>query len=435
MHQVTTPLLPIVFISVLVFQIIYITWQWIFVRKTEYLYYIGYMVVISLYVMVMYHGRLPFGAPCWNHDPIPLWGHILPMFSYLMYYRFARYFVDMKTVFPALNVWVKRMEYLLAGYLVFEFGITALGVDEQWSEHAFEAISVILFACTFIFLFSFLTKRVRVTYYLGVGALVLNLGAFGTMLLILTEEQGGAPLGFDPYWPFALATLFDLLAFTTGLAYKANLTVKNSLQTQIDYSRELQQNMVLSQKMYEIKQNLATRLHSELINALGNISSYAGLAKKEVQAGDTAKGLLYINKINLLGKHEIERINDLIWSIGPENTLAEKLKHKLQAVWGEGEEPLPPLWVELDPKNADLDADTSVVLGLIRMVRGLKDGMLPDDRTLPSIKITVAEGRLLMHTNMNPAKPEAFYENCFGGYLISVEGNNEKRITVATRRD
>lgn len=430
------PLLPVILQSVLVFQIVYITLQWYYIRKTEYLYYIGYMVTISLYIMLQYEERLHirfFSAVYEN--PIMFLNKSLPILGYFLYYRFARYFVDMKTVFPGLNKWVKGLEYLLLAYIVFETVVAIIQPGTLLSQRTFEGISLILFLSTFVFLFAFLKKKIRVTYYLLAGALVLDLGSFGSMLL-LTQQENGARYLCDPFWPFAAATIFDLLAFTTGLAYKSKQAVKNSLDTEMAYNRELQQNMLLGQKMFDIKENLATRLHSDLINALGNMGSYARLAKKEIQAESTDRSLLYINKIIHAGKYEVERINDLIWSISPGNTRVENLKEKLLAVWNEYEDSSLPLLLEIEKHAPDVEPDTTVLLGIIHMVRGMRETLADTSKPLYSLKIRCLDGFWELHVDLKNNKDNAFFVACFGPYLKSVEQmHHTQTIRITTIRD
>ena len=426
MPTTANQILPIFFESVIGFQIAYIALQWLYIRRTEYLYYLGYMLVMGLYIYVLY---MPFSSE--NHHPLVL-DRMLPMLGYLLYYRFARYFADMPVVLPTLNLWMKRLEYFLGLYILFELFIRIFEFNSIISEYAFLIVSAFLFILTFIFIYLFLKAKIRLTYFLIAGAAILNIGSFTTMLLhqMMQREQFDM---FDPFWPFTIATVLDLVAFTTGLAYKARLVVKDNLKIQIEYNKELNQNLALSQQIHTIKESLAQRLHSDLITALSNINIFSGLAKREIINGDTNNTLQHLNKISQTGTNEIQRINDLVWCINPDNNTLAQLQNKLVSIWGEAETQSA-ISIKTDEGCLPIHYDITFLTTFIRFMRGIREH---NSNMSPLLFLSCVDRNVQIDLRLASGENQAFFAEFLGPYLYSFtrEAEDLVLLKITTIRD
>jgi|GEM_PF-5001685 len=426
MPATASQILPVFFESVIGFQIVYIALQWLYIRRTEYFYYIGYMFVMGLYVYVLY---MPFSSE--NHHPIIL-DKTLPILGYLLYYRFARHFTDMPISLPKLNLWMKRLEYFLGIYILFELFIRIFEFSPTISEYAFLTISGFLFILTFVFIYVFLQGKIRLTYFLIAGAAILNIGSFSTLVLHQMMMKGQFD-SFDPFWPFAIATVLDLVAFTTGLAYKARLTVKDSLKIQIEYNKELNQNLALNQQIHTIKESLAQRLHSDLITALSNINIFSGLAKREITNGDINNTLQHLNKISQTGTNEIQRINDLVWCINPKNNTLTQLKNKLVSIWGETET-LSAITIETDESCQPINYDITFLTTFIRFMRNMREH---NSNMSPYLFLSCIEKSIRIDLKLTTSEKQVFFSEFLGLYLQSFRQDTEGSVLlkITTIRD
>jgi signal transduction histidine kinase len=426
MPATANQILPIFFESVIGFQIVYISLQWLYIRRAEYLYYIGYMLVMGLYLYVLY---MPFSSE--NHHPVVL-DKTLPMLGYLLYYRFARYFADMHSILPELNLWMKRLEYFLGIYILFELFIKIFEFNPTISEYAFLTVSGLLFILSFVFIYIFLQAKMRLMYFLIAGAIILNVGSFTTMVLHQMMASGQFD-SFDPFWPFTIATVLDLMAFTTGLAYKARLTVRENLKIQIEYNKELNQNLALNQQIYTIKEALAQRLHSDLITALSNINIFSGLAKREITSGDTNKTLQHLNKISQTGTNEIQRINDLVWCINPENNTVAQLKNKLISIWGETET-LTAITIKTDENCLFINYDITFLTAFIRFMRSIREH---NSNMAPNLFLSCGEKGIRIDIKLKTDENQGFFEELLGPYLHLFEREKEGLaiLKITTIRD
>jgi len=426
MPATANQMLPIFFESVIGFQIVYIALQWLYIRRTEYFYYIGYMFVMGLYVYVLY---TPFSSA--NHHPLVL-DKTLPMLGYLLYYRFARYFADMPIALPTLNLWMKRLEWFLGIYILFEIFIRIFEFNAPISEYAFLAVSGFLFILTFVFIYIFLQGKIHLTYFLIAGAAILNIGSFSTVVLHQMMIKGQFD-SFDPFWPFTIATVLDLVAFTTGLAYKARLAVKDSLKIQVEYNKELNQNLALNQQIHTIKESLAQRLHSDLITAFSNINIFSGLAKREITNGDTNNTLQHLNKISQTGTNEIQRINDLVWCINPENNTLTQLKNKLVSIWGETETQSA-ININTDESCLLINYDITFLTTFIHFMRCIRKH---NSNMSPQLFLSCVEKSIQIDLKLSSEENQAFFVEFLGPYLHSFkrEPKGLAVLKITTIRD
>ncbi len=317
------------FTSVLLFQFLFIGLQWAFIQRKEYGYYMAYMIGIGCYSVLKYsHLQIPFiDQSTIKYLELKL-ELILPILSYFLYYRFARAFLEIPKRYERYNRWVKKMEYFLLLYICVEACLMLLKIEKPTREIVFQVVSLILFSFSCFMIFIFLKMRIKLMYFIVIGALVLNIGAFGTMVLYIMRENG-VGLGFHPMLVSNLTNIFELLAFSSGLSYKAMLVDKERLQAKEDLINNLQDNFALQEKLHRIRQSSAHELHSEIASGMSDLSIYTGLVEKEVNPEQDNVRFL-TSQIRSRSAQMLDTLHDLIWSLNPENRSLEDLSNKFQ---------------------------------------------------------------------------------------------------------
>lgn len=316
------------FSSVLLFQFSFIGLQWAFIRRREYIYYLAYIIGIGTFSILKYsHLQLPWI----NQVDVQFLERkldlILPIFSYFLYYRFARTFLELPDRFPKYNNWIKKLEYVLLTYIAIDSIFVLFGVEKPIREIFYHFNSLILFSCSCFFIFIFLKMKIKLTYFIVIGALVLNIGAFSTMILYVIRDQG-VQIGFHPMLVSNLANIFELLAFSSGLSYKAMLVDKERLKSKELLIKKLHENFALQEKLNRIRQSSAHELHNEIASGMSDLSIYSGLIEKEIQP-EQDKIRFLTSQIRNRSTQMLDTLYDLIWSLNPENRSLEHLKNKL----------------------------------------------------------------------------------------------------------
>lgn len=357
------------FSSILLFQFLFIGLQWAFIRRKEYMYYLAYMLGIGTYSVLKYsHLKIPYI----NQDTVLFLEQnldmILPIFSYFLYYRFARTFLELQKRFPKYNSWVKKLEFLLIAYICIEMVLVFLKVEKSVREVFFQCISLILFSFSCFIIFIFLKMKIKLTYFVVIGALVLNIGAFGTMVLYILRDQG-VDFGFHPMLLSNLTNVFELLAFSSGLSYKAMLIDKERLKAKEQLISNLQENFALQEKLQMIRQSSAHELHSEIASGMSDLSIYTGLIEKEIQQ-EQEKIRFLTSQIRSRSAQMLDALHDLIWSLNPENRSIEQLNAKLIQLSKEKLVPYNITWkVDINEVNYSVQPDSDLMRKSVSLYR------------------------------------------------------------------
>jgi presenilin-like A22 family membrane protease len=185
----------------------------------------AYMVGIGCYSVLKYsHLKIPFIDQSSIKYLELKFELILPILIYFLYYRFARAFLEMPKRYERYNGWVKKMEYFLLFYICIEACLVLLKLEKPTREIVFHVVSVIMFGFSCYMIFIFLKMRIKLTYFIVIGALVLNIGAFATMVLYIMRENG-VGLGFHPMLVSNLTNIFEISFEKYRLSFSSpNLT-------------------------------------------------------------------------------------------------------------------------------------------------------------------------------------------------------------------
>jgi hypothetical protein len=347
------------FSSVLLFQFLFIGLQWAFIRRREYIYYLSYMLGIGTFSVLKYsHLQIPWI----NQADVQFLERkldlILPIFSYFLYYRFARTFLELPDRFPKYNNWIKKLENVLLTYIAIDIILVLFNVEKPIREIFYHLNSLILFSFSCFFIFIFLKMKIKLTYFIVIGALVLNIGGFTTMILYVMRDQG-VQIGFHPMLVSNLTNIFELLAFSSGLSYKAMLIDKERLKSKELLIKNLEENFALQEKLHRIRQSSAHELHNEIASGMSDLSIYTGLIEKEIHP-EQDKIRFLTSQIRSRSIQMLDTLYDLIWSLNPENRSLEQLKNKLIQISREKLVPYDLSWslkIEEDLFNIQPDVD------------------------------------------------------------------------------
>jgi signal transduction histidine kinase len=361
------------FTSVLLFQFLFIGLQWAFIQRKEYGYYLAYMLGIGCYSVLKYsHLQIPFI----NQDAVKILELklelILPILSYFLYYRFARAFLEMPKRYERYNGWVKKMEYFLLFYICIEACLVLLKLEKPTREIVFHVVSFILFSFSCYMIFIFLKMRIKLTYFIVIGALVLNIGAFATMVLYIMREKG-VGLGFHPMLVSNLTNVFELLAFSTGLSYKAIVIDRERLAAKEELISNLREKFSLQEKIYRIRQSSARELHDEIASGMSDLTIFTGLIEKELKP-EQEKQRHLVNQIKVRSVQILEALHDLIWSLNPDNHSLQELNKKIQALSREKLAPFNIGWnVSIAPEFLNTQPDAVLMRNAVSLYRNILD--------------------------------------------------------------
>jgi signal transduction histidine kinase len=304
-------------------QMLYVLFQWLIIRRREYLYYFFYLAAIILYFLSKQ--EVEFGESLF-FSRHPIWGvylnKTLQILPYFLYYRFIRYFLEIRQHYPALNKWIVKVENFLLVYLAFDFVFIATTLNIQLQTKIFTYIISAIFLVTAYFIIYLLRKRQSLIYFVLTGSLAVGLGnilgTIFTFLLVYKHVQY-----FQSTLMLAeIGIVIEILCFTLGLSYKSRLIEKEKLISQKNLVTQLKENQLLNSKMLNVRNKISLDLHDEIGSTLSAISILSEMALHEKKDTETA---LMLEEIKQNSISVMERMDDIVWNINPDNDSMEQL--------------------------------------------------------------------------------------------------------------
>jgi len=310
-------------------QLLYVLFQWLLIKRAEYLYYFFYLLLIALYFLSKYEGLFGIHLFFTRFPALRIYlSRTLLILPYYFYFRFVRSFLEMPAQYPALNRWIVPLEYFLLGYSVsdFLFIVISFNQDLQSVISAFVLFAVFLLSACFI-LYMFLRRKTLI-YYILSGSFFVGLGSVAGTILTFLEISEHINLGISNIMIFPqTGVILEICCFTAGLSYKSQASEKEKIAGQEKLIEQLTANESLHTRLQHIRNKIAQDLHDDIGSTLSSISILSDLAIKEK---DSLQTLATMNEINIHSIQLMERMDDIVWSINPKNDSLENLMTRIK---------------------------------------------------------------------------------------------------------
>ncbi|HZE83450.1 MAG TPA: 7TM diverse intracellular signaling domain-containing protein, partial [Puia sp.] len=318
------PIIQALFQGFLLCQLLYVLFQWLMVRRREYLYYFFYMAAISLYFLSKEERPLGMELLFTRFPLLKIYlGKTLLILPYFLYFRFVRSFLEMQENYPVLNKWIRWSEYFLLGYMVFDFVFILLTLNRklQTQVYTFVLLMVFLLAARFI-VYMYRRRKTLVSFIIS-GSLFVATGNILGLIFSYLQFNLHLDMGVPDIFVFSqLGIVLEIFCFTAGLSYKAQASEKEKIKSQERLIEQLKANELLQTRMQSIRNKIAQDLHDDIGSTLSSISILSDLALKEKNSGQTLLTMSEIKDSSLL---LMERMDDIVWSINPRNDSLENL--------------------------------------------------------------------------------------------------------------
>lgn len=305
------------FVSVLVFQLLFICIQAFYIRSKEYYYYASFILLIIIYslaqeTVIQY---LPQGLAVPEHfrsfSDKPVVACI-----FVVYFRFARYFTDIPDNYPEFN---KRIRWFEWGALLYATGeaiwLFTFG-ESQTEEIVFVIIASLMLFLALLLMYRFLNmQQVQLTRFILLGGFLLLLGAAGSLVLINLVNMGVLVDTSVSMLPYQIAALAELLVFTTGLAFKQHLIANQKLQAEKELVTELLEKESLQKNLQQVRNKIAGDLHDDVGATLGSINVYAGVSTRMINEGSNDLAKNYLKRIVELSTQSLNDMRHMLWAL------------------------------------------------------------------------------------------------------------------------
>jgi signal transduction histidine kinase len=319
----------LLFQGFLLCQIFYVLFQWIIIKRKEYLYYCFYLLIISVYFLSKYESY--YGVDLlFSHYPILTiyFSKTLLILPYFLYFRFVRSFLEMPENYPKLNKWVIRLEKFLLLYLVLDLCFIMITFDQKRQLEAYTLIFSLLFLIVASFIVYLFKQKKILIYYILTGSLFVGIGNILGLIFTYLVNNLHLDLGFHNMLLFSqIGIVLEIICFTAGLSYKSKSAEEEKIKSQQNLIEQLKANEILQSHMQNIRNKIAQDLHDDIGSTLSSISILSDLALREknpIQANEAVSEIKH-SSISLM-----EKMDDIVWSINSKNDSFENLMMRIR---------------------------------------------------------------------------------------------------------
>lgn len=259
--------IQIAFFSILIFQMIFIFIQWIYIKKSEYIYYLLYLALIGLYFLSKSEYEMEMDLIFTRNPALSIYlDHFLCWTAAGVYYMFARNFVNLQKHDKFLDTIVKIVICVILLYSILELLYILFTQNISSAESVFLIFSSVMTIVNLGIIFSFFRMRLVLFNFAIVGSLLISLGSFVTILLYQKYNSNLANSPIHPISAFQITVVLELLCFTTGLAYKSRLDAREKIESQ----DMIIQQMLLNENLLKTNQGIRTNISREIHDDLGS---------------------------------------------------------------------------------------------------------------------------------------------------------------------
>ena len=322
----------VMYYAVLIFQLVLVVLQSSYVRRLEYFYYSLYIICMGVYFLALNESLLQTEILFTRYPALqPFFDKPIGIFCVFLYYRFARYFMDIPHKYPVFNEKVKQIEYFILVGVFLEVCALALNGKSFIEEMCFVAISVITLVYTSYILYQYFNlKRSTLNYFALSGATLIAFGSFASLIAFNLINFHIINVNFIPSVPSQVASLFELIIFSTGLGYKTFLMEREKVIAERALVNELRENGKLQNNIQQLRNEIASDLHDDVGATLGSINVYADVSERMIEEGNKEEAKGYLHRIVELSKETLHDMRNMIWALNSEHDSLSELVQRMK---------------------------------------------------------------------------------------------------------
>ena len=302
-------------------QFIYIIVNWYYFRRSEYLYYSIYIIVLSLYFFNRYIGD-DQGMICLGIFSVfkmyP--DRILAILSYIYYFKFGRHFVEAKTRYPGIQKIMTKAERFLFVYIGLVIVLFMTTGYSRFESALFVPVNAGIFLVLGYVFLTMLKKREALDKFILTGSMFYGISALITLLLGL----GKSPLENDHMLPLQIGALVEMAFLNAGLVYKSRMLQAQTVESQNQLIRRYRENQELAIRLEQVRERISRDLHDDVGATLSSIKTYSEILK----INPTDKHIAEL--INANSAEMIENLEVIAWSTNPVHDNFGSLQHQMR---------------------------------------------------------------------------------------------------------
>lgn len=323
--------MTVIFLSMLLFQLLFIGLQGLFTRRIEYLYYLLYVFSIGFYYLSKYEFALNWHLFFTFFPSVSLIrSNLLLYIPYLFYYRFARHYCEIEKHDRSLY---RRIKVAEKGVLIF-CALLLLCIYFKIPPVVFQ----------FILFFGLVALLISSVYFIYKVYLLKNLLsrilAAGSIIALVTSlianfstysEWLYFVLPVKPLELTMIGVIAEMIVFNAGLVIKAQMLEREQRIFQEKLNREAEEKRMLILHNINERDRIAADLHDDIGATLSSISIYSDSAAQKMRLGDHQRAAKLLEQIGTNARSTMNIMNDIVWAINPANDDNHHLIAKMES--------------------------------------------------------------------------------------------------------
>lgn len=317
------------FLSILVFQILFILLQGFFMKKPEYVYYLMYISCIVVYYLMRGEPYLNLFY-IFNRSPEfrDYFNNFLLFIPFFFYYRFARYFCDIRRHNLITERRIRQAEW-------FVLAVSMLILLNSVFRLVSPVFPVLLATLSFLFLSIYLlviVYRIR-----NVLSRILVIGSLCALVTSITANIVSffPSVSYSLYIPPLIITMIgvilEMIIFNAGLVFKARQSEIEQLEAQQKLLEESSKMRDLEREHNSERSRIAADLHDDIGATLSSISIISEAALQKERMGDSLSTIGLLEKIGRSARQTMSNMGDIVWAINPRNDEVMHLVNRMEA--------------------------------------------------------------------------------------------------------
>ncbi len=321
----------IVFLSILLFQVLFVSLQGVMMRRTYYVHYVSYILVIGVYYLSRYEFDLQWDIVFSRYPILSVkLNDILLFLPFYFYYRFARSFCEVSVVNPVLSQKIIGAERFILGFCISVFMVGHFFPRTGFYAYWMLSGVVIFLLMSVYFLYHIYQFKSTIARILVAGSLVALLTS------VLANLLSYVPLSVRLLLPNPLTitmagVLVETIIFNAGLVFKARQSEVEQLKIQKRLVAETREKLKIEKEYFDERNRIASDLHDDIGATLSSIGIYSDAALSKMQRGDAEKAQQILRQIGSNARVTMSNMSDIVWAINPLNDEQGHLADKIES--------------------------------------------------------------------------------------------------------
>ncbi len=302
MQPIQTPWYIYFYLGIIFFQSVFIIYQYYIYRRIEYVYYLLYIIAISIYQVFLtttVFNPLKFTI---TDDNLFTINRGVALLCFYFYFKFGEYFCNMDQKYTAVTKvlrWVQKIVLVIGIADIISAGIT----------HRYFINEPLFFFCTGILILYSLYLVLFLVRQKDILANILVLGTLflltGTTFSILYMKISGRP-HYETIWLTYIGVVVEFLFLNFGLILKSKFAYESNLNNTI----------ISQQELFKERDRITADLHDEIGGGLSTIRILSDI-HKDINDLETHKR--FALKIAEISEDLSQKMRTIIWTLKPEN--------------------------------------------------------------------------------------------------------------------